>query len=378
MISILELVPSSRGGGATHVLDLTRLLDPRQFAVMVAMPEDGGNVSAGDFTDHNVPFHRLDIAGGPSFTAFQQLRRLLQPRGFHILHCHGARAAFYGRLVAGSLGSRRPKVVYSIHGFTAPFYGLVKRTTLLSMERLLSRFTDAFIAVSEAERKSFLTAGSGPPERMRLVRYGIDTERFANVVVDRAEQRTALGVPAGSVLVTTVCRLYFPKDVDTLIRAFAMVRAQCPGVHLLVVGDGPYRPRVESLIAELGLATHVTLAGLRRDIPQILAVSNIFVLSTTDGEGLPITILEAMSSGLPVVASDVTGVREEVVHQETGLIVPPKDPLALSRALADLLSSDKEVRAMGKRGRTRVEQYFTLERMGRETSAVYEELVSSI
>ena len=375
MITVLELVASSRGGGAVHMRDLVMHLDHGQFAVSVAMPEDGGNVTVTDFSAQGVACHPVDIAGGPSLGSLLALRRLLRDGEYDILHCHGARAAFYGRLAAGSMGRGRPKVVYSIHGFTAPFYGLAKRTLLLSAERVLSPFTDAFIVVSEAERKNFSAAGFGPAERMFLVRYGIDADRFANVVVDRAQQRTALGVPPGSDLVTTVCRLYFPKDVETLIRAFAKVRVQCPGVHLLVVGDGPYRPRVESLVAELDLAAHVTLAGLRRDIPQTLAVSDVFVLSTTDGEGLPITILEAMSSGLPVVASDVTGVSEEVVHGETGLVVPPKDPLALSRELVDLLTAREEARAMGKRGRERIDEYFTMERMVRETAAIYAQLM---
>jgi len=90
---------------------------------------------------------------------------------------------------------------------------------------------------------------------------------------------------------------------------------------------------------------------------------------------LPITILEAMSSGLPVVASDVTGVSEEVVHGKTGLVVPPKDPLALSRELVDLLTAREEARAMGKRGRERIDEYFTMERMVRETAAIYANLM---
>jgi glycosyltransferase involved in cell wall biosynthesis len=372
MTSILHLVGSSRGGGAVHVLDLTGHLDADQYSSVAAMPDDGGNVTARDFADRNVPSQKVDMADGPSLKAVQQLRGLLQVEGFDVLHCHGARAAFYGRLAAASLGDKRPKVVYSLHGFTAPFYAPPKRAALLAVERLLSRFTDAFIVVSEAERKNFLAWGFGPAERMHLVRYGIDADRFWNVEVDPAQQRTDLGVPTDSALVTTVCRLYFPKDVDTLIRALALVGPQYPDAHLLVVGDGPYRPRIESLVAELDLDAHVTLAGLRRDVPQTLAASDIFVLATTDGEGLPITILEAMSSGLPVVASDVTGVREEVLHGETGLVVPPRDPLALSEALIQLLTSEESANAMGERGRERIEEHFTLERMARQTAAVYE------
>lgn len=378
MISVLELVASSRGGAPVHVRDLSTHLDSRRFAVTVAMSQDGGHITAADFTACHIPFHQLDMASGLSMTTLLRLRRLLQEKHFDILHCHWARAAFYGRLAAALLGSGRPRIVYTIHGFAAPHYGFVKSRILLGMERLLMPLTDVFIAVSEAERTDFLAAGFAPRERVHLVRYGIDTARFADMVVDEAEQRTVLGVPVDATLVTTVCRLYFPKDVDTLLKAFAMVSAQCPRVHLLVVGDGPYRPQVESLIAQLGLATDVTLAGFRRDIPQILAVSDIFVLSTTAGEGLPITILEAMASGLPVVASDVTGVKEEVIHQHTGLTVPPKNPVALFEALLDLLRDEQKASTMGRRGRVRAEKLFTLERMARETIAIYEALTSQV
>lgn len=378
MISALELVASSRGGGAVHVRELTRLLDSRRFAVTVAMPEDGGNITAADFTAYNVPFHRLDMAAGPSFTALLKLRRLLEEKGFDILHCHGARAAFYGRLATASLGSRRHRIVYTIHGFAAPHYAFPRRTILLGIERVLSPVTDAVICVSEAEWKAFLAAGLGSPERVYLVRHGIDSARFRDAVVDRAEQRTALGVPVDAPLVTTICRLYRPRDFDTLLRAFAMVRAQSPDVHLLIVGDGPYRPRIDALISRLGLAPNVTLTGFRRDIPQILAVSDIFVLSTAFWEGLPLTILEAMASGLPVVASDVGGIREEVNHQETGFIVPPKNPVALFEALLDLLANEQKARAIGQMGRERAEEYFTLERMARETIAIYEDLISEV
>lgn len=375
MISILELVASSRGGGAVHVRDLIRVVDSSRFTPAVAMAEDGGHVTAADFTDYGVPFHQLDIASGPSLTPLLKLRRLLRRESFDILHCHGARAAFYGRAVAGLLGGGRPRVVYTIHGFAAPHYGFPRRTILMGMEHILSLVTDAVICVSEAERNSFVAAGFGPPERLHLVRCGIDVARFRDVVVQRAEQRAALGVPVDGRLVTTICRLYRPRDFETLLHSFAVVREGIRDVHLLIVGDGPYRPRIESLISELSLVPHVTLAGFRPDIPHILAVSDIFVLATDLWEGLPITILEAMASGLPVVASDVGGIPEEIIHQQTGIVVPPRNPPVLSRSLLELLSDGQRARRMGERGRKRVDEYFTLERMGRETAEVYEKLM---
>ena len=375
MISVLQLVASSRGGGAVHVRELTSLLDPSRFAATVAMPEDGGHVTALDFTDQGVEFHRVDIASGPSLTAVRRLRALLSERRFDMLHCHGARAAFYGRLASATLGGRRPRIIYTIHGFAAPHYALPKRTMLLGIERLLTPVTDAVICVSAAERNSFVAAGFGPRERLHLVRYGIDAPLFRDVVVDRAEQRASLGTPVDAPLVTTICRLYRPRDFETLLGAFARLVAELSNVHLLIVGDGPYRQDIESLISDLRLGAHVTLAGFRRDTAQILAVSDVFVLSTALWEGLPLTILEAMASGLPAIASDVGGIREEIIHQQTGIVVPPRDPTALYQALLDLLTNDDKAKAMGQRGRERVDEYFTLERMGQETMAAYEDLM---
>lgn len=375
MISVLQLVASSRGGGAVHVRELTSLLDPSRFAATVAMPEDGGHVTALDFTDQGVEFHRVDIASGPSLTAVRRLRALLSERRFDMLHCHGARAAFYGRLASATLGGRRPRIIYTIHGFAAPHYALPKRTMLLGIERLLTPVTDAVICVSAAERNSFVAAGFGPRERLHLVRYGIDAPLFRDVVVDRAEQRASLGTPVDAPLVTTICRLYRPRDFETLLGAFARLVAELSNGHLLIVGDGPYRQDIESLISDLRLGAHVTLAGFRRDTAQILAVSDVFVLSTALWEGLPLTILEAMASGLPAIASDVGGIREEIIHQQTGIVVPPRDPTALYQALLDLLTNDDKAKAMGQRGRERVDEYFTLERMGQETMAAYEDLM---
>lgn len=246
----------------------------------------------------------------------------------------------------------------------------------MGMEHILSLVTDAVICVSEAERNSFVAAGFGPLERLYLVKHGIDIAQFASVEVDRAKQRATLGIPSGAALVTTISRLYRPRDFDTLLRAFDVVRAQSSDAHLLIVGDGPYRARIETLISELGVGRSVTLAGFRRDIPEILAVSDVFVLSTALWEALGLTILEAMASQVPVVASDVGGIKEAVSHQETGIVVPPRDPGALSEALLDLLANEQKARMLGQSGRERVEQLFTADRMARETMAIYEGLMS--
>jgi len=339
----------------------------------VAMPEDSGNVRREDFEAAGIPFHQVDIATGFSIRALRQIRRLAA--GVDILHVHGARAALFGRLAAISLGQRRPHIVYTIHGFAAPHYPQPRRGLLLAIERALASFTDRFIAVCWAEREALLTAGVARPEQARVIWNGINVRHFHEVQVDRVLQRDALGIPTDAKVITTISRLYKPRDFDTLLLAFQKVVAAYPDTYLLIVGDGPYRPQIQALISRLNLTSRVALSGFRRDIPQVLAVSDIFVLSTALWEGLPLTVLEAMASGLPVVVSDVGGVREAVLHQETGILVPPKDHRALYEALSELLTNRSRARAMGLRGRERARMFFGVERMVRETAALYEELV---
>ncbi|MBC7316770.1 MAG: glycosyltransferase, partial [Chloroflexi bacterium] len=187
-LRVLEVVASSRGGGAVHVRDLATNLAAERFQVTVAMPEDGGHVGRADFTSHGVAFEALPIASGFRLGALLALRRLAMRAD--ILHLHGARAALFGRLAAASLGKRRPRVLYTIHGFAAPHYGRFRRTLLLGLERLLSRWTDTVVAVSASEREVFLTATGYPPGTVRVVWNGISLAPFQSLPEREALRQT--------------------------------------------------------------------------------------------------------------------------------------------------------------------------------------------
>jgi glycosyltransferase involved in cell wall biosynthesis len=371
-LRVLELVASSRGGGAVHVRDLTLGLDPTHFAAQVAMPQDGGNVLQEDFA--TIPFHQVDISGGLSPQALRQIRFLAE--GLDILHVHGARAAFFGRLAAMSMGGRRPRVVYTIHGFAAPHYPPPKRQALLFLERWLARLTDAWICVSHAERDALLAAGIADAPRIRVIWNAIDLARFPDIQNQRREVRIAINVPADAFLVTTVCRLYRPRDFQTLLCAFRRVRDALPQAQLLIVGDGPLRAQIAQWVESLGLQDQVHLLGMRSDVPQLLAATDVFILSSRGWEGLPLTVLEAMASSLPVVASDVGGTGEAVIHQQTGYLFPPGDVAALADHLQTLASDPALARQMGRYGLARVNEFFTIQRMVRETAELYEQLLS--
>ncbi len=370
---VLEVVASSRGGGAVHVRALALWLAQEGWPVTVAMPSDGGSVSAADFTSAGVGWAELPIATGLQPGAWLRLRALA--RAADLVHAHGARAALFARLAVASL-PRRPRLLYTIHGFAAPHYGAARRTALLASERLLAPWTDGIIAVSQAERRDVLAARVCAPSRVTVVPNGIARAPFDDVRAQRSAVRAALGIAPEAPLIITVCRLYRPRDFSTLLHALHALAERLPDVQLVIAGDGPYWCEIEALSRTLALAERVHLLGLRHDVPALLGASDLFVLATAGWEGLPLTLLEAMAAGLPAVASRVGGIPEALAEGETGLIVPPGDPEALAEAMGRMLSDVTLSRRMGQAGQARVATHFTLERMASQIMNIYERLLS--
>jgi glycosyltransferase involved in cell wall biosynthesis len=176
-------------------------------------------------------------------------------------------------------------------------------------------------------------------------------------------------------LLGLVARLHRQKGLGDLLAAVAWVRERVPDVRLLLIGEGELRDELEAQARALGLSGAVIFAGIRTDVAEIVAALDIFVLPSL-WEGTSNAVLEAMAAGLPIVATAVGGTPEVVVDGVTGLLVPPRDPSALAGALVTLLQDADLRHRMGRAGRERVKQYFSLERMVRRTEALYEELLS--
>jgi len=370
MIRLLHLVASSGGGGATHVRDLAVGLPRDRFEITVAMPLDAGNVSVADFTSAGVAFEQVHIAGGFAAGEVLRLSRLLKASRFDIVHVHGARASLYGRLAA-AMTRPRPAVVFSIHGFAAPFYRLHKRLAYLAVERALQPITDLTICVAQAEADSFLSFGLTHPQRVRVIPYGIDVSRFLTPPAGVANLRRELGGGDGHV-VLTVCRLNVPRDFFSLLTAFRHVRDEFADARLLIVGDGPQRDHVEQLIQDLGLERCVRITGFRDDVPAFMALADVYVLTSYGWEGYPISTLEAQAAGVPVVVTDAGGSAEAVQHEKTGLVVPKSDPDLLAGALLRLLRNPDLCCSMGEAGQRRARSEFARERMIGSMMSIYD------
>jgi glycosyltransferase involved in cell wall biosynthesis len=301
---------------------------------------------------------RIGIRDALGLVELIRLTRRVRP---DIVHAHSSKAGVLGRLAAALC--RVPAVVFTAHGWAFKAETGFRSRLYLYADRLTARVTSRVICVSETERREGLAAGTCDARRTIVIRNGVDSEAFAV----RSHARTARP------RIVSVGRLKAPKDLATLLRALALIRED--PFEAVIAGDGPERAMLEALIKDLGLRDAVELVGELDDIPSLLAESDCFVLSSTS-EGMPISILEAMAAGLPVVASDVGGVHELVTEGKTGYLVPPGDATALGAALQQVLR-DPDLRAeLGARARSTVESEFTVSRVQREHATLYQELAA--
>jgi glycosyltransferase involved in cell wall biosynthesis/GT2 family glycosyltransferase len=358
---LLHLVTVSEWGGAqAYVLALARGLRG-QYDVTVGCAPGGPlvpRVRAEGIRTVEIPGLVRPPRPLVDLVTLGGLARWMRRERFTVVHCHSTKAGLLGRFAARIAGV--PGILFTVHGWphTGWWHPILRSAYTLS-ERWAARISTAVICVSEHDRQKALGMRIAAPDRLAVIHNGIAPARWA--------QASRPANPSGAGVVVSVARLTDQKDPVTLLRAWKQV----PGPHRLrLAGGGPLRPALEAMVRQEGLTGRVDLLGERDDVPQILSGADLFALSSR-WEGLPFAIIEAMMSGLAVVATEVDGVPELVVDGETGLLVPPGDPDALAGALARLLSDPVLCRQMGEAGRRRALERFTESRMLEETARLY-------
>jgi glycosyltransferase involved in cell wall biosynthesis len=348
-----------RGGAQVHVRDLVAgLLHRVQFHVFVG--EDGFLVDAlrkvGALVTV-VPSLQRAISPHTDVRALRDLRHHVRAARPHVVHTHSTKAGLLGRVVARSIGV---PVVHTAHAWSfSDGLSWKRKAWAIPVEWMAGRITDRFITVSEADREVGERYGVVRRPQARIIHNGVPTE------APRAQPGS--GVPP---VIVTVARLAPPKDIALLLTALSTIDAP---FHLRVIGDGELRAGLEQQAQHLGLTDRVTWLGTRGDVPDQLADAHIFALISRQ-EGFPISILEAMRAGLPVVASDVGGVREAVKPRQTGFLVPRGDATSLADALRSLLERPELRNELGQAGHTAFLDRFSADSMCRTTLSVYREL----
>lgn len=290
---------------------------------------------------------------------FSRILRGERPAIFHANRVGPLDGAY---ATAAAVLARVPAVVATQHLFVEE-----QALKTAGRQRLVSLAVDRYIAVSNhvahGLRRFVLS-----PKKVRVIHNGIPLDSFLRT---RRPAPPHLGSKGKPVLLT-LARLHAQKGLGYLIEAAALL----PDATFAIAGEGPDRAALEAQARALGLADRVIFLGQRQDVRELLAGCDAFVLPSL-WEGLPVSILEAMAAGKPVIASEIPGNDEAVVHGITGLLVPPRDPVALADAIRSVVADPALAARLGTAGRERAEQEFSVDTMVRRTTAIYDEILST-
>jgi glycosyltransferase involved in cell wall biosynthesis len=357
------------GGVASSTISLSKGLGQRGHRVMIA--SGGGHLeaqaSAHGLTHWTFPLHTSIEFSPQVFSASRQLAARLRQDPIDIIHAHTR----VGQVVAARLArSLRIPYVTTWHGFFRPNLG----------RRWWPCTGDLTIAISEPVRQHLLCDVGVPPQRVRLIPHGIDTSLFESPIDPLVQQglRDQVHLLPHGPVVGTVARLVASKGVDQLIRSLPQLRALVPDVHLLIVGDGEDRPRLERLAVAGGVGEAVHFAGTLPETRAALSLMRVFVFLPAEQEGFGLSLLEAMASGCPIVAVRRGGGASWVLEESgIGVWVEPGDVNGLAAAAAQFLQDGEAASRAAGQVRAVVKDRYTLSRMVDEVEAVYHEAVSN-
>ncbi len=346
-------------GGALQVFLLVEGLGRRGVENVLVVPRGGETEE--EARARGLPVRSLPLAGEADILFPSRFRALIRETAPDLVHLHSRRGAdTLGAL--GALGTGVPVVLTRRVDNPEPSWVVAAKY----------RAYDRIITISQAIRTVLLEEGV-PEEKVRCVHSALDPTPFLEPCRGEA-LRAEMGVEPGDPLVGMAAQFIPRKGHLTLLQALPAILRRHPGARFLLFGKGPLRDRVGRQVREMGLEDAVRLPGFRTDLADLLPCLTLLVHPATM-EGLGVVLLQAAASGLPIVASRVGGIPEAVLHEETGLLVPPGDPARLAEAVDDLLSHPERARTFGERGRARVVREFSQDRMVEGNLAVYEELL---
>jgi glycosyltransferase involved in cell wall biosynthesis len=295
---------------------------------------------------------------------WRRLGALLRGREVDVLHAHKLGSNLWGSAIGTA--ARTPVIVSHEHSWS--FEGQWARKQ--ADRQIVGRLSDAIIAVSREDQRRMVDVVGMDAGKVRFIPNGAPPRVHGGT----GDVRVELGIAADAPVVATVGMLRAEKAFDVLLDAVDELRATVPGLQLLIVGYGDEEEALAARIVELGLGGNVRMLGHREDVPAVLAAADVAVLSS-DREGMPISVIEYMEAGLPVVSTRVGGLPDMIDDGVHGLLVPPRDPHALAAALGALLGDPDRRDAMGKAAAARRFAEFGMETMTRRVEELYVELL---
>ncbi|RYY69837.1 MAG: glycosyltransferase family 1 protein [Chitinophagaceae bacterium] len=369
-IRVLECIRQGQiGGGESHLLSLVENLDKNQYEPVVLSFTDGPMIDR--LKDLNIPVHIIPSNKPFDFKVWNKVKQLMQEEKIDLVHAHGTRANSNVFRAARSL--KKP-LAYTIHGWSfhvdQPF--LVKKIRTAGEKFLVSR-SDLNISVSVSNQKTGKNTIAG--FESVVINNGIDQQKF-NADGQYADIRQELNIPSEAVLCLFLARFTGHKQPLTLLNAFDKALKANPDLYLLMVGDGDEKQAALEMVKKLGIQSRVLFQNFRQDVPDVLAAADIFILPSL-WEGLPIGLLEAMSMGKAIIASNVDGTTDIIEHNKNGYLIEldkmeKELPSAIFAMAANKLLRNK----LGSEARETVKYNFNAADMTKKIEAEYKKLMN--
>jgi glycosyltransferase involved in cell wall biosynthesis len=370
----------TRAGAELLAADLARKLQDRFNFIFICLDEIGPLGKS--LQEEGFIVTDLHRRPGVDFSVARRVRQLVKKHDVKLLHAHQYSPFFYAASSRSLLETVfcRPPVLFTEHGRHFPDHRSLRR--VLANKVLLTRH-DRVTAVGQFV-KDALTKNEGiPGRRIEVIYNGIDPDSFgsatyggdsAKATAIRMQLRSDLGLKPDTPMALQVARLHPVKDHVTAVAAMAYVVQDIPEAVLVLVGEGVEQNRIIAKINEFGLKDNIRMVGMRKDVARFMLAADVYLLSSLS-EGVSVTLLEAMGSSLPIVATDVGGNGEVVSHGKNGLLCKSGDPRDLAGSLISLLRNRQMQSQMGRAGRTRLREMFTQERMHAGYTRVYEQML---
>jgi glycosyltransferase involved in cell wall biosynthesis len=385
-IRVLRVIARlNMGGPAIHVASLAAGLETRGYhTTLVAGSLARGEDSMAFLADRlgvsvvSVPEIQREVSAVHDLRSALRVAALIREERPHVLHTHTAKAGAIARAAAILAGNARPPVVvHTFHGHVLKGYFDPARTAFFRrVEQALARTADVLVAVSPEVRDELVDLGVAPREKFAVVRLGIPLEeRLADATAD-SDYRALYGIPKRAFVVGWVGRMTGVKDTGAVLEIVRSARTHGVDAVLCMVGDGPDRTRLEQLAHELGIARACYFVGYQEDVAGYYRLFDAFVLPSVN-EGTPVSAIEALASGTPVVANRVGGVPDVVRDGLDGFLVDPGDVTSAGAKLAVLAGDNGLRKKMGRAGRRRVLERYAVSRLVDDVDRLYRSLLEA-
>ena len=374
-VNILYVITKLELGGAQkQLLSLMAYLDKEKYNLFLFAARDGllfsEALSINGLTIKRSRFLERPINPLKDLLALIEIYWFIKKNNIKIVHTHSSKAGILGRWAARL--AKVEIILHTVHGWSFNDYQpKLCRTFFIWLEKLTAHFSNKLIVVSYSDKQKGLDRHIGDENRYALIRYGIDYTEFKKRYQNIREE---LGINSEDLVVGMVGCFKPQKSPQDFIRLASLVSKSIANVKFILVGDGILRKRVEKLINRFNLQSRIILTGWRRDIPRILSAMDVFVL-TSLWEGLPISVLEAIASAKPVIATRTGGVEEVISEAKTGFLVSPADMNKMAEKTINLLKDENLRKTIAQNAKNSLNSNFGLENMVNSSQGLYENLI---